>query len=45
MANASLEEVVLDAPFHQIVAKARLRNGLELGDCGLIVSFESGEVL
>lgn len=45
MANSSFEEVVLDAPFHQIVVEARLGDGFKLGDGGLVISFESREVL
>jgi hypothetical protein len=42
--DPSLEEVVFDAPFHEIIVEARPGHSFKLGDRGLVISFKRGKI-
>lgn len=44
MTDPSLEEVVFDAPFHEVIVEARPGHPFKLGDRGLVISLKRGKI-
>lgn len=44
MTDPSLEEVVFDAPFHEVIVKARPGHPLKLSDRGLVISLKRSKI-
>jgi hypothetical protein len=42
--DPSLEEVVFDAPFHEVIVKARPGHPFKLGDRSLVISLKRGKI-
>jgi hypothetical protein len=42
--DPSLEEVVFDAPFHEVIVEARPGHPFKLGDRGLVISLKRGKI-
>ena len=44
MTDPSLEEVVFNAPFHEVIVEARLGYSFKLGDRGLVISLKRSKI-
>jgi hypothetical protein len=42
--DPSLEEVIFDAPFHEVIVEARPGHCFKLGDRGLVISLKRGKI-